>query len=392
MLEDYIIDDRLRYENHYLKVTGTDVEIGGVAGAALLSALIVDTEEGVRRGIAIDSDAERMAWIKQYEREVRRDEWGLIGAEVELLNDAYIGLATSDVVWSDICPNVRLLDLALQLVTTYMRYLTVETFGNHIWEYQPWVEPFAQWLLNAAQAETRRQQFLHTEWTDPAQVNALYEDLLKEANGQGQALSRDKLTFVFEGEDAEDIYKRYLTWVWTTYQAQVRELPGAQPRAAKHRNFVVEQETNWLLLKDEIDTLPDDRQQLWAQWMINWERYITKHLKPEKPVLFWEKEVSELQQKQLTQYLRIQEKEWDYFKCLSAAIYALRQLGYVRRACSVRDITRWMSEQLVEDYNKKNNHDQFLRAWKELGRYTDEVKEYIEKLKDYGITRIDNRK
>ncbi|WP_337241653.1 hypothetical protein, partial [Proteus faecis] len=64
-------------------------------------------------------------------------------------------------------------DLALQLVTTYMRYLTVETFGNHIWEYQPWVEPFAQWLLNAAQEETRRQQFLHTEWTDPALVNAL---------------------------------------------------------------------------------------------------------------------------------------------------------------------------------------------------------------------------
>ena len=91
-------------------------------------------EEGVRRGVAIDSDAERMAWIKQYEREVRRDEWGLIGTEVELLNNAYIDLATSEVEWADICPNVRLLDLALQLVTTYMRYLTVETFRNHIWE------------------------------------------------------------------------------------------------------------------------------------------------------------------------------------------------------------------------------------------------------------------
>ena len=39
MLEDYIIDDRLRYENHYLKVAQTAIEIGGVAGAALLSAL-----------------------------------------------------------------------------------------------------------------------------------------------------------------------------------------------------------------------------------------------------------------------------------------------------------------------------------------------------------------
>lgn len=386
MLEDYIIDDRIRYEGHYLKVTGTDVEIGGVAGAALLSALIVDMEEGARRDIAIDSDAERMAWIKKYEREVRREEWGLLGAEVELLNNAYIDLATSDVEWADICPNVRLLDLALQLVTTYMRYLTVETFRNHIWEYKPWVEPFAQWLLNAAQAETRRQQFLHTNWTDPAQVNALFEQLQRDDDQTNQP------TFIFEGEDAEDIYKRYLTWAWTTYQAQVRELPGAQPRAARHRNFVVERETNWLFLKDEIDALPDDRQLLWAQWMVNWQKYITRHLKPEKPVFFWEKEVSEHQQKQLTQYLRIQEKEWDYFKCLSAAIYALRQLGYVHRACSVRDITRWMSEQLVEDYTKKNNHDQFVRAWKELGRYTDEVKEYVEKLEKVGITRIDNRK
>ena len=103
-------------------------------------------------------------------------------------------------------------------------------------------------------------------------------------------------------------------------------------------------------------------------------------------MLFWEKEVSEKQQKQLTQYLRIQEKEWDYFHCLSAAIYALRLLGYVRRACSVRDITRWMSEQLVKDYSKKNNHDQFVRAWKELGRYTPEVKEYVEELESHGIT------
>ena len=379
MLEDYIIDDRLRYEDHYLKVAQTDVEIGGVAGAALLSALIVDTEEGTRRSIAIDSEAERMAWITKYEREVRRDEWGLIGAEMELLNNAYIGLATSEVSWADICPNVRLLDLALQLVTTYMQYLTRETFRDHIWECCPWEAPFGQWLLNAAQEETRRQQFLHTEWTDPALVNALYEDLQRDDQ-------TDEFTFIFEGEDAEDIYKRYLTWVWTTYQAQIRELPGAQPRAARHRNFVVEQETDWLFLKDEINALNDDHRQLWGQWMLNWQKYITKHLKPEKPVLFWEKEVSEKQQKQLTQYLRIQEKEWDYFHCLSAAIYALRQMGYVRRACSMRDITRWMTAELVKDYSTKNNHDQFVRAWKELGRYSPEVKEVVEKLKSYGIT------
>ncbi len=382
MLEDYIINEQIRYENHYLKVAQTDIEIGGVTGAALLSALIVDTEEGNRRGIAIDTAAERMAWIKKYEREVRRDEWGLIGAEVELLNDAYIGLATSDVSWSDICPNVRLLDLALHLVMTYMQYLSVETFKNHIWECCSWKAPFAQWLMSAAQVEKRRQQFLRMDWTDPVQVNELYEDLQRETN---------ELVFIFEGEDAEDIYKRYFTWLWAVYQAQVREIPGERPRSVKHRNFVVEQETDWTFMAEEIKGLDDAQQQLWAQWMINWQKYITKHLKPEKPVLFWEKEVSEEQQKQLTQYLRVQEKEWDYFHCLSAAIYALRQMGYVRRACSVRDITRWMTEQLVKDYSKKNNHDQFVRAWKELGRYSPEVKEVVEKLKSYGITHLGSK-
>ncbi len=383
MLEDYIINEQIRYENHYLKVAQTDIEIGGVSGAALLSALLVDTEEGTRRGIAIDSDAERMAWIKKYEREVRRDEWGLIGTEVELLNNAHIEIATSDVSWADICSNVRLLDLALDLVTTYMQYLTRETFKDHIWEYCPWETPFSQWLLNAAYAETHRQQFLHTYWTDAAQVNALYESLQNE---------KTEPSFLFEGEDAEDIYKRYLTWAWRTYQAQLREIPGAQPRAAKHRNYVVEQETEWLFLKDEIHRLDEDQQQLWAQWMVNWQKYITRHLKPEKPVLFWEKEVSEKQQKQLTQFLRIQEKEWDYFKSLSSAIYALRQMGYVRRACSMRDITRWMTAELVKDYSTKNNHDQFVRAWKELGRYSPEVKEYVEQLENYGVTHFGSKK
>ena len=124
MLEDYIINEQIRYENHYLKVAQTDIEIGGVIGAALLSALIVDSEEGVRRGIAIDTQMEQMAWIAKYEREVRRNEWGLIGTEVELLSNAHIEIATSDVTWADICPNVRLLDLAFEVVTTYMQYLT----------------------------------------------------------------------------------------------------------------------------------------------------------------------------------------------------------------------------------------------------------------------------
>jgi len=387
MLEDYKIDDRLRYENHYLRVAGTNVQIGGVAGAALLSALIVDTAEGARRGIAIDSETDQAAWIQRYEKEVRRDEWGLIVTEIGLLNDAYIDLATTETEWTDLCPNVRLLDLALRLVRNYMHYLTIESFGSHIWECVPWQAPFAQWLINAARVETRRQLFLQTDWMDAVLVNALNEKLLRAANGD-----KEEPTLVFDSEAVEDIFMRYYTWAWNTYQAQLREIPGSQPRASKHRNYMVEQETDWMFLSDEIQALNEEQQELWAKWWLDWQKFITRQLKPEKPVLFWEKEVSEHQQKQLTQYLRIQEKEWDYFKCLSAAIYALRQMGYVRRACSVRDITRWMTEQLVKDYSKKNNHDQFVRAWKELGRFTPEVRDYVEHLKKYGVMPLGKEK
>lgn len=378
MLEDYILNDRLRYADHYLHVAGDDdMQIGGVLGAALLCAMLVDTEEGIRRMIAIDTDAERRAWIIRYEREVRRDEWGLLGAELRLLADAYIQQATSSVTWLDICPNIRLLDLAMRLMTTYMQYLTVEAFGAHIWECVPWESPFAQWLFDAAHAETRRQQFLHTDWMDAPSVTVL-------AEGE----DTDSPTFIFENEDTEAIMSRYLKWVWTTYQAQLREIPGSQPRAAKHRTFVVEQETDWDFLSDEVSTLSESDQRLWAQWMIDWTTFVRRQLKPEKPLRFWVDGVSEQQQRQLTQFLRLQEKEWDYFVCVSASVYALRMLGYVRRACSVADITRWLTEQLVNDYTTKNNRDQFLRAWKHHGRYTDDVKHFLTVLLEHGVDKF----
>ena len=378
MLEDYILNDRLRYTDHYLHVAGDDdIHIGGVLGAALLCAMLVDTEEGDHRKIAIDTDAERRAWITRYEREVRRDEWGLLGAELRLLADAYIQQATSSVTWLDICPNIRLLDLAMRLMTTYMHYLTVEAFGAHIWECVPWESPFAQWLFDAAHAETRRQQFMHTDWMDAPSVTAL-------AEGEDS----DSPTFIFEDEDTEAIMSRYLKWVWTTYQAQLREIPGSQPRAAKHRTFVVEQETDWDFLSDEVNTLSESDQRLWAQWMIDWTTFVRRQLKPEKPLRFWVDGVSEQQQRQLTQFLRLQEKEWDYFVCVSASVYALRMLGYVRRACSVADITRWLTEQLVNDYTTKNNRDQFLRAWKHHGRYTDDVKHFLTVLMEHGVNKF----
>lgn len=378
MLEDYQINEHLRYESHYMKIVDRDVQIGGVLGAALLCALLADTEEGKQRGIAIDSYAEKQAWMALYEREVRREEWGMLGREVELLSEAYISLVTEEMELSDLCPNVLLLDLAQGMVVNYMRYLTREIFKDHIWECEKWKAPFASWLLDAARIETRRQRYLKMDWTDAAQVTALAE-LLDE---------QEEPTFFFEGESAANIQKRYLKWLWAEYQRMICEMPGAQPRAAKHRNFVVDQETNWLFMQDEIDTLTDDQKQLWAQWMVDWTKYVNRQLKPEKPVLFWEQAVSEQRQQQLIKFLRLQEKEWNHFQCLSAAIYALRQLGYVRRACKPADITRWMREHLSKDYTTKNNRDQFVRAWKELGRYTEEVKHYVALLEAYGIVQL----
>jgi len=373
MLEDYPINERVRYAGHRL-IVDEDLEIGGALGAALACAMLVDTEEGMRRGIALDSEADRRAWIEKYEREVRRDEWGLIDVELNLLSEAYIELATSGMTLTDICPNIRLTDLALHMLSYYMRHLSIEYFGAHIWEYQAWEAPFAQWLLEASRGETLRQRFLHTEWTDPAMVTALAETMRK-ADGTDMPP-----TLFFEGEAAEDIMKQYYQWRWNSYAAQLRELPGAQPRAAKHRNYLYEQETEQSFPPEEIASMDEADQRLWAQWMMDWQAYLHRQLKPEKPIVFWTAEVSELRKKQLTQYLRIQEKEWDYYKCLSGAIYAMRQLGYVRRGCPVRDITRWMSENLVNDYTAKNNHDQFYRAWKELGRYTEEVRHFVNEL------------
>lgn len=382
MLDNYIFSDTLRYESHYLLVVPANEEeplkIGGIFGAAFVAALLVDTEDGINRNIHVDTAAEQTEFFLRYEREVRRDDWGSLTAELQLLSDAYIDLAAFEVKLTDICPNSRLLDLAMTLIVNYMHYLVDKTFHAHIWEAVPWSAPFPQWLLDAAHVETRRQRYLQTDWTDPISVT----DLAFKSN--------DPLppTLIFENEAAEDIMTRYLQWLWPTYQAMLRETPGAQPKAVKHRNYVVDQETDWRFLQPEINELSPDDQLLWAQWMLDWSTFITRQLKPQQPVRFWTEGVDEKRQAQLTQFLRVQEKEWDYYKCLAASVYALRQLGYVRRTCSVTDITRWLAEQLIHDYTEKNRRDQFRKAWNELGRYSEEVRHFVSLLAAYGITRL----
>ena len=377
MLEDIVFSDKLRYENHafiYDSPSSADIILEGVLGAALLCARLVDTDEGNRRGIAIDTDAERNEWIKRYEREVRRDEWGLLMTEVPLLNDIYIQFADTPATIYDFCPNIRLVDLAVQLMVYYMRYLVVEEVGEHIWEYIPWKAPFAAWLMDASRAETRRQRLLHIDWRMADPVNAIAE-------------AKDQIeppTLFFESEAAKDIMARYFQWLWTTYQAQAGEYPGTKI-GQRDKNYLIGQETDWTWLLPEMKDFDESARELWRQWMTDWQDYLTHQLKPDKQILFWTAEVTEEQQEQLLDYLKLQEREPMRYRCLTTAIYALRYLGYVRRACSPAQMRRWLSEHLHDDYTTKSAATQFSRAWNQLGRYTPAVKDELNQLSSLGL-------
>ncbi len=67
MLEDIVLSDSLRYEGHKLIAdmpSAGPFRIEGAFGAAILCALLVDTEEGDRRAIAIDSETGELQEIK----------------------------------------------------------------------------------------------------------------------------------------------------------------------------------------------------------------------------------------------------------------------------------------------------------------------------------------
>lgn len=380
MLEDFIFSDRLRYEQHAFILDlpdDTSLRLEGVLGAALLSANLVDTDEGNRRGIAIDTDAEREAWIARYEREVRRDEWGLLRKEGSLLRDAYIQFIDTPNAIYDFCSNVRLVDLAFHLVIYYMHHLVIEDVGEHIWDNVPWEAPFAAWLLDASRAETRRQRLLRVDWMNE-------ESVIMIADARDPDPSP---TLTFESEAVNDIMKRYFTWLWTTYQAQAGEYPGTKI-GQRDKNLLIRKETEWTYLLPLMKDFTDSDRELWLQWMTDWQDYLTRQLKPEKQILFWNKEVTEEQREQLLDYLKMQEREPMRYHCLTIAVYSLRYLGYIRRACSPAQMRKWLTEHLREDYTTKSAATQFNRAWYQLGRHTPPINDELRHLASLGITSI----
>ncbi len=283
LFSDYIFSDRLRYESHLLiyKPENEDpLMLGGMLGAALFAALLVNTDEGDRRGIALETADERKAFFAQYERELIREDGGLLSVEIRQLNDAYVQIQLSSIDLPDICPQARLLDLALQLLVDYMQQIVIETFRAHIWEFCPWQAPFAQWLWDAVHVETRRQLFLQMDWTDPPAVSALAAEQFTIDNRKSTI---ENPSFFFEGEAAEDILCRYYDWLWTEVQKEANLYPDANVQLAEFRTLILEQETNYDFLKSEMKDLPPEQINLFRKWMNQWTDFVQARIQPPTP-------------------------------------------------------------------------------------------------------------
>ena len=367
LLSDYIFSPSMRYESHRLYISGPDGEdefvFGGFLGAALAAVFLVDTPEGDARGIRLYTDDEKEAFFDLYDREVLRDNY------VQFIDDP------NNLI--DLCPNRRLLALVMELLTTYMRRLVLEPFGEHIWEAMPWKMPFAQWLIDAARVETRRQRLLQTDWTDIPTVIQL-ADIPDET---------EEPTFFFAGEKAADIMERYLLWLSDEYVAMKQGIPGSKITSAD-RSFILSQETDWVFLSDEIDQLSASEKQDWRQWQKEWTLFLSDRLLPKKEIRFWADDVPKEAQEHLLYHLQLMEQHPAHFRDLTAAVYAMRQLGYIRRKCSDSDIRQWLSEHLKLDYTERNNASQFRRAMCAHGRYTPQVRDEVIALESMGYFRF----
>jgi hypothetical protein len=380
LLSDYIFSPSMRYEAHQLYVTrdGEDEFVfGGFLGAALAAVFLVDTPEGNARGIHLYTDDEKEAFFALYDREVLRDDWGYLSAELNQLRDNYVQFIDDPNCLIGLCPNRRLFSLAMELLVTYMRRLVVEPFGEHIWEAMPWKMPFAQWLIDAARVETRRQRFLRTDWVDIQAVILL-------ANMPDET---EEPTFFFEGEKAADIMQRYFQWLSDEYVAMKQGIPGSQITSAD-RSFILSQETGCEFLSDEIDQLSASEKEDWLQWQKEWNLFLSDRLLPQREVRFWSDDVPEEAQEHLLYHLQLMEQHPAHFRDLTAAVYAMRQLGYIRRKCSDSDMRQWLSEHLKLDYTERNNASQFRRAMRAHGRYTPEVRDEVIALESMGYFRF----
>lgn len=283
MLDNYIFSDTLRYESHRLIYSAEEqpIELTGMLAAAILAALLVDTPEGNARGIAVDGDMQREQFFLRYEREVRRENGGLFTTEVQSLCQNYMELTGSEELVFAVCGNDRLYDLAFGLVMDYMRHLVREQVRAHVYEVVPWKAPFAQWLFDAGFVETRRQRLLSIEWSDPASVYALNEQITNKQS----SMTNDQITptFVFEGLSAEQVLNGYWDWLWNAAQQEANLYPDNKVQLAQIKQVIRENEINYDFLKPEMKSFTPAQLNLFRKWMTQWKEFVDKRIPPETP-------------------------------------------------------------------------------------------------------------
>ena len=227
LLDDYIFSDVLRYEGHCL-IYGKEedrLEIGGFLGAAVLGALLSGTDEGRERSISLNIRDGRKEFFDRYEDETLHENGGFFSKEVQALSEAYMEINGDLSLLLSICGNDRLYDLAFGLMIDYMEKLVEEQVGEHIYDAFQWTTPFAQWLFTAGYVETRRQQLLAINWSDPAGVYSLAE-FIKMPQEETEP------TFVFDNERAEDLLNGYYNWLMAAIEQEAAVYPDEKVQLA----------------------------------------------------------------------------------------------------------------------------------------------------------------
>ena len=141
-------------------------------------------------------------------------------------------------------------------------------------------------------------------------------------------------------------------------------------------------------MSDEIELLTPSEQKEWQQWQTEWTKFLSERLLPQKEIRFWANDVPEEVQEHLLYRLQLMEQHPNHFRDLTTSVYAMRQLGYIRRKCSDQDMRQWLSEHLKINYMERNNASQFQRAMKDHGRFTPEVKDEVLALEAMGYFRF----
>ncbi len=275
LLSDYIFDDSLRYEGHCL-IYGKEedrLEIGGFLGAAVLGALLSGTDEGRERSIFLNIRDGRKEFFDRYEDETLHENGGFFSKEVQALSEAYMEINGDLSLLLSICGNERLYDLAFGLMMDYMEKLVEEQVGEHIYDVFQWTTPFAQWLFTAGFVETRRQQLLAIDWSDPAGVYSLAEFINKPQE-------EIEPTFVFENERAEDLLNGYYNWLMAAIEQEAALYPDAKVQLAALKEKVRLNEPDYEFLKPEMKDFKAEQINLFRKWMNQWTDFVKTKIEP----------------------------------------------------------------------------------------------------------------